>query len=173
MTIGSTLAGATSGRSSLERMAEELFNESSTLRRRLNRQSRDFLRNGMDPMATPEFAAIRHYADTQANQARDSILETMPGGGTLLDKLADVDIGKARTLTDAAGGIYGDNLNRAMTLATGGTQGALTAMSGAEQLRAAQEQANADRDSASKGAMGTVAGGMLGGPMGASMASGK
>lgn len=148
---------------SLDAIANNLFQQSDPLRRQLIGQSTNFMSGGMDPMATPEFAAIRSYADQQANQARDSILETMPAGGTLLDKLADVDIGKARTLTDAAAGIYGDNLNRAMSLATGGTQGAISARAGADQLRAAREAASAERDAAAKGSVGTGVGMALGG----------
>jgi hypothetical protein len=160
----------------LDQIAEKLFKQTDPLREQLIGQSQDFLSGGMDPMATPEFAAIRSFADQQSNQARDSILENMPSGGTLLDKLADVDIGKARTLTDASAGIYGDNLNRAVNFATGGTQSSIMAMSSAEQLRAAREQANASRDAGEKSAMGsaigTVAGAYFGGPAGAAAGSG-
>lgn len=156
---------------SLEAIASNLFQQTDPLRRELIGQSADFLSGGMNPMKTPEYAAIRSYANQQANQAKDSILETLPSGGTLLDKLADVDIGKARTLTDAAAGIYGDNLTRAMSLATGGTQSAIAARSGADQLTAAREQADAARDAGEKNALGSAvgagAGFYLGGPGGA------
>lgn len=161
----------------LDQIASNLFQQTDPLRQDLIGQSADFLSGGMDPMATPEFAAIRSYADQQANQARNSILETMPSGGTLLDKLADVDIGKARTLTDAAAGIYGDNLSRAMSLATGGTQSAISARAGADQLIAAREQADATREAGEKNALGSSigagAGLYLGGPAGAAAAGAK
>lgn len=147
----------------LEAIANNLFQQTNPVRQELVDQSTNFLQGGMDPRSTPEFAAIKSYADQQAKQASNSILETLPSGGTLLDKLADVEIGKARTLTDASAGIYGDNLSRAMSLATGGIGGAISARSGAEQLTAAREQANADRDSAAKGGVGTAIGGALGG----------
>lgn len=148
--------------SSLDRIAGSLFYQTDPLRRQLIGQSTDFLSGGMDPTSTPEYAAIRSYADQQANQARDSILETLPSGGTLMDKLADVDIGKARTLTDASAGIYGDNLNRAMNLATFGTQSAITARAASDQVRAAREQTEADRDAQTKQALGQGVG-MVGG----------
>lgn len=147
----------------LDQIANNLFQQTDPLRRGLIDQSQNFLSGGMDPTATPEFAAIRSYADQQAKQAKDSILETLPSGGTLLDKLADVDIGKARTLTDASAGIYGDNLSRALTLATGGTQSAISSRAAADQLIAAREQADADRDAAAKGGAGAAVGGALGG----------
>lgn len=147
----------------LDQIANNLFQQTDPLRRSLIDQSTNFMSGGMNPMETPEFAAIRSYADQQSKQARDNILETMPSGGTLLDKLADVEIGKARTLTDASAGIYGDNLNRAMSLATGGTQSAISARAGADQLIAAREQANADRDASAKGGAGAAIGGALGG----------
>jgi hypothetical protein len=147
----------------LEQIANNLFQQTDPLRQDLIGQSQDFLSGGMDPTATPEYAAIRQYADQQANQARDSILETMPSGGTLMDKLADVDISKARTLTDASAGIYGDNMDRALTLASGFTQNAVGARAGADQLTAAREQADASRDAATKMAIGEGAGGIAGG----------
>jgi hypothetical protein len=147
----------------LEQIANNLFEQTYPIRQSLVGQSTDFLKGGMNPMETPEYAAIRQYADQQANTAKDSILETMPNGGTLLDKLADVDIGKARTLTDASAGIYGDNLSRAMTLATGSTQAAIGARAGADQLKAAREAADAQRDSATKMAVGEGIGGIAGG----------
>jgi hypothetical protein len=144
--------------------AQGLIKQTDPLREALISQSSDFLKGGMDPRATPEFSAIRQYADQQSKQAKDSILETMPSGGTLLDKLADVDIGKARTLTDASAGIYGENLSRAFSLATGAPLS--TGMSGLgalTQLNAAREQSSADRDAAAKGGTGAAVGGLLGG----------
>lgn len=148
---------------SLDAIANNLFQQSDPLRRELIGQSQNFLTGGMDPTGTPEYQAIRQYADIQSDQAKESILDTLPNGGALLDKLADVDIGKARTLTDAKAGIYGDNLSRALSLATGSTQSAISARAGADQLRAAREAADADRDSAAKGGAGTAIGGYLGG----------
>jgi hypothetical protein len=152
--------------------AQDLIKQTDPLRKALIGQSSDFLTGGMDPTATPEYSAIRSFADQQARQAKDSILETMPSGGTLLDKLADVDIGKARTLTDASASIYGGNLDRAFSLATGTPlTGSMSSLAGLSQLDAARKQsadaAEADEKSAMGSAVGGMAGMYFGGPAGA------
>ena len=157
--------------STLADISRSLFESTDPLRQSLISQSTNFLNSGMDPMSTPEFSAIRSYADQQSKQAKDSILETLPSGGSLLDKLADVDIGKARTLTDASAGIYSDNLNRATSLAMGAPlQGSLSAISAASQLDAAKRQAAAAQEAGEKNelgsAIGAVGGFYMGGPQG-------
>lgn len=156
--------------------AQDLIKKTDPLRDALIDRSSNFLAGGLDPMATPEFAAIRSYADQQAKQARDSILETMPSGGTLLDKLADVDIGKARTLTDASANIYGNNLNQAFSLATGAPlTGSMTGLGALSQMEAARNQANAAKEAGEKNALGSAVGGIagayFGGPAGAAAGS--
>src|SRR5690348_7322067 len=67
--------------------AQGLIKQTDPLRKSLINQSRNFLNGGFDPASTPEFSAIRSFADQQADQARKGILETLPSGGVLLDKL--------------------------------------------------------------------------------------
>lgn len=148
----------------LKDAASRLLDQTDPLRKKLIGQSKAFLNGGMDVMSTPEFLAMKQFAGLQADQAKDNILETMPNGGVLLDKLADVDIGKARGLSEAAGSIYGNQLNRATALATGAPLNAAMGGLGAlTQLDAAREQADADREAGAKGGIGAALGGFLGG----------
>jgi hypothetical protein len=140
-------------------IAKRLFESTDPLRSSLIGQSADFLSGGMDPTLTPEYSAIRNFANQQSSQAKDNILSTMPSGGTLLDKLADVDISKARTLTDASAGIYGDNMNRAMSLAIGSPlQTSISGTGAAAQMQAAKEQAEATESAGQKSGMGEAVG---------------
>lgn len=147
----------------LQQAAMGLIQQTDPLRTSLISRSEEFLGGG-DVTSTPEFMAMKQMTGQQSDMAKDRILETMPSGGVLLDKLADVDIDRARTLSMAGGSIYGDEMNRAVSLATGaplsasmGGLGALT------QLEAAREQAEAQRDAGTKSGIGGALGAFLGG----------
>lgn len=162
--------------SALAGMYKKLLKQTDPLRKELISQSNTFLQGGMDVGLTPEFNAIRSMADSQGKLARENILSSLPGGGVLLDKLADVDIEKARTLTSASSDIYNNQLNRAMSLATGSPfQGGVTGLGGLAQNELARSQAAQAQQAGQKNALGSavggIAGGYFGGPGGAAAGS--
>lgn len=145
----------------------DLIEKTTPLRDQLIGRAEDFLSSG-DVTQTPAFDVARQAADRQFQNARDSILTNLPSGGVLLDKLADLDIAKARDLSVAEAGIFDSELNRAFSLATGAPlQTGLSMLNQRAaqqtQLDAAREAAEANRDAAGKGAAGTGIGLALGG----------
>lgn len=161
----------------LSNTSQDLIEQTAPLRDELIGRSEDFLgvsqpgQPSTPPLqsvtSTPQFDIVRQLADQQAKTARDSILSRLPSGGVLLDKLADVDIGKAQTLSLAGSDIYGRELDRATALATGTPLAAgLGGLGSLAQLEAARAQASADRESSQKNALGTGLGMFLGGIFG-------
>lgn len=165
-----TPIGPGANEQALLKLYKDLIKQTDPLRKKLIGKSKSFLNNGMDfdVAGTPQFMAARDLANFQAQGARDSILENMPGGGVLLDKLADVDIDKARGLTQVGAGIYqneyNNRLNQAMTLATGGPfQAGAQGMGQLAQMDVAREQTAAAQQAGQKGGAGAALGGMMGG----------
>jgi uncharacterized membrane protein YgcG len=135
--------GASPLEAELARYYRRNLRKTQPIRNRLYNRSRKFLKGGMDVTGTPAYSSIRAMANQQSDQAKDNILEAMPNGGVLLDKLADVDIDKARTLTSASSDIYNSELDRAMFLGTGpGFQSSLQGIGGLAQMETARDQAN-------------------------------
>lgn len=168
--INPTPLGPGANEQALLKLYSDLISQTDPLRKKLIKQSNSFLKNGMefDVAGTPQFMAARDMANLQADNSRDSILENMPSGGVLLDKLADVDIDKARNLTQVGSGIYqneyNNRLNQAMTLATGGPfQAGAQGMGQLAQMDVAREQTAAAQQAGQKSGAGAAAGGMMGG----------
>jgi hypothetical protein len=116
-----------------------------------------------DVRATPTFQAFKDTADRQFQQGRENVLSTLPRGGALSEALVDLDSQRAATLTQGAGAIYGDELARAMTLATGTTGAAMSGLGSAGAIQA-QMAANQAATTGSKfESLGYGAGAYLGG----------
>ena len=125
---------------SLQRSALGLIGQTAPLRTGLIDRGVNFLDGGLDVTASPQFAAMQNAANQQFSRARDNILSTTAPGGALTDALAQAELGRADTLTQGAGAIAGDEINRALQLASGGfAQGANTA----GQIQATQAAARA------------------------------
>jgi hypothetical protein len=155
--------GASPLEAELARYYRRNIRKTDPIRNRLYSRSNRFLKGGMDVTGTPAYNAVRAMANQQSDQAKDNILETMPNGGVLLDKLADVDIDKARTLTSASSDIYNSELDRAMFLGTGpGHQASLQGIGGLAQVENARNQANLAAENAVKGSQGEAAGQVAG-----------
>ena len=153
--------------SSLESTAIDLIESTEPLREELIGRSQDFLSGDFDVTETPAFANARSAAGRQFNAARDSILENLPQGGVLLDRLADLPIARAQDLELAEAGLFEQEMNRALSLATGAPFQAGLGILGTQsaqqtQLQAAQQMAEANRDAAAKGSLGTGAGAFFG-----------
>lgn len=151
----------------LSNLAVDLIRQTEPLRDSLIDRSQDFLSGGFDPTKTPAFGARKLAAETQGQNARDAILANLPAGGALMDKLADVEIAKAGSLTGAASDIFDNEMNRAFSLATGAPLqtglGTLNSQAIADQqMRQAQMQSEAARDAAQKESMGAGLGSFAG-----------
>ena len=140
-------------------VARQLFAETDPLRKGLISQSEDFLKGNRDVYGTPAYGALKQGAESQYGRARQNILQNTPGGGALTSALAGNEYAKAGTLTQGAGALYGDELNRATSLATGAPlTGALGGLGTAGSIQAQLAQAQATQNAASKQALGQGAG---------------
>lgn len=116
-----------------------------------------------DVMATPTFQAFKESADQNFSRARDNALATLPTGGALAESLVGLEGQRASTLTQGAGAIYGDELARAMSLASGGSAQSMNSLGQAAAVQA-QMAANRAMVQASKyESLGQGAGAMAGG----------
>lgn len=156
----------------LEKIAVQLFEQTDPLRRAMIQRSMDQLPAAdapFDPANTPQFRAFKTAAEPQFASSRNAILATLPQGGTLLDSLAGNEIDRARTLASAAGPIADqemqrreNEINRALSLATGTSQQVIGGFSAAGNIQGQIANANASRDAAAKGAVGRGVGALLG-----------
>lgn len=127
--------------------------------------------NGMTPaggggfgnvMDTPTYLAFKESADRNFGRAKDNAIARLPGGGALSESLVDLESQRASNLTQGAGAIYGDELNRAMTLGTGVTGTSLNSLGQAGAIQAQMAAAAAERSAGKSGALGTGLGTMVG-----------
>ncbi len=156
--------GGESAEDLLQKTSAGLIKQTDPLRRNLINRSNTFLGGNFDITQIPEYGFMRDMIGRNADMAKDNILETMPSGGTLLDKLADVDIGKMQTMTALGSDLYGRELDRATSLATGAPLSAgMSGLGSILQLLAAREGAAAQRDAGQQAMLGAGLGGLLGG----------
>jgi len=103
---------------------------------------------GYDPTTSPVFRAGRRTIEDQYGNAKENIIGSMPAGGQLTDKLADVETGRADALGNLAAGTYEDMWNKAFTYATGApavSTSTLGNIAGSEAMINAQNSANKSR----------------------------
>lgn len=145
------------------KFAQGLLQDTDPIRQSLFTRSNDFLSGGFDPRSTPTYGAVKYSADSNFNQAKDNVLQRFGRGGPLVSAMTGLEEARAGGLTQAAGSIYGDELNRAMTLGTGMAQLGSGSLGQAGSVQAQMAQANAASSAAGKGALGTAAGMYFGG----------
>ena len=141
-------------------LAMELINQTDPLRRALIERSGAFLGGGIDNSA--QFSAFKAAAEPQFAQARESVIANTPTGGGLTSALTQLEGQRARTLTEAQGGIEQQELARAMQLGTGMTGPALSTLGNAANVQAMIAQSEADREAGMLGALGAGAGAYFG-----------
>lgn len=142
-------------------LAGSLFDESDPLRKALIARSSTYLNGGVD--ASPQFMAFKAAAEPQFNAARDSIIADTPAGGPLTSALTNLNANKARTLTQAQGGIDESELARALALGTGTVPTAVAGVGNAAGIEAQRAQTSAAQTAALYSALGEAVGGMAGG----------
>ena len=142
-------------------LSKQLFEETDPLRKNLISMSEDLLGSGIT--GTPAYTGLRSAADQQYNIAKKQIMESVPSGGALIDALTGASMDRARTLTQGAGNLYQNELNRATSIATGAplyasTQGLGTAGS----IQANEALAKSQQSAAMKSNLGRGVGMMVG-----------
>lgn len=115
-----------------------------------------------DVTATPTFNAFRDTANRTFQQGKDNAIARLPAGGALTEALVGLEGDRASTLTQGAGAIYDQELNRAMSLGAGITGQSLSGLGQAAATQAAMAQANAQQNAGKFGALGSGLGAYLG-----------
>lgn len=103
----------------LAQLSEQLYGQTDPVRQALIDQASQFLSGGFDLSSLPQYAALKNAVESQYGRARENVLGSVAGGGSLSDALADVEIGRAGSLVQGIGGIANDQLALAQSLATG------------------------------------------------------
>ncbi len=140
------------------RLATQLINESAPLRRRLQRDSFNFLASDQDVSRLPAFGVGKSILEAQSARARDATIANTPTGGGLTQALAELERGRARDLSTLGAGLAQDEVNRALTLGTGLVPAGLSGLSGASLVQAQAAQTAANQSSAKAGASGRAIG---------------
>jgi hypothetical protein len=148
------------------RLATQLFNETDPVRQSLIGRSNDFLGGGMDVTATPTYGALRDATARQFQTARDNAISQLPAGGALSSALVGLQGQRASTLAQGASSAFGDEMARAMTLATGQTGESIGGLGQAAQAQGLSAQAGAAQNAAKSGAVGQGLGTYMGNKQG-------
>ena len=140
------------------RISQQLFAESTPIRRQLNTQSLDFLSGGRDVTSTPGFASLKDIIESQFGRAREATIGNTPTGGGLTSALTNLEGQRASSLVQGTAALNEQELNRALTLGTGLVP---TAVGGLGQAGSTQAFGAAQAQQASaqkKGSTGQAAG---------------
>lgn len=178
---GTAVGGAASGKKASKgnsasktqaQIASQLFQQTDPLRRGLIARSGQFLTGG-DVRETPAYGALKHAADSGFNNAKDNIIARTAPGGALTGALTNLEGQRAGALTQGAGALYGDEVSRAMTLATGTTGQSLNSLGQAGAIQAQMAAASAEQNAGKMSALGTGAGAYMGNKSTAPKSGGK
>lgn len=131
-------------------LSNQLITESSPLRKKMIEQAMFNLDSGEGPA----FTAQRNMIERQFSNARNNVIANTPEGGALPAALANLDVSRIQSLSDAYAGVNEANQNRALQLSLGQIGTATSGLSSAASSEAAQAQANA----AEKAGLGQAAG---------------
>ena len=144
------------------RLARQLVNESSPLRRMLIQDAQQFTSGGRDVTGLPEFGAFKTTLEDQVQRARDQIIAGTPEGGALSSALADVELGRAQSLADAAGQLSAIETDRGIQLATFGAAQGSQGLGSAAATQAQRASAEAVQNAGKAQGLGQLAGAGLG-----------
>ena len=101
------------------RISNQLFAESTPIRRELNKQAQGFLSGDRDVTGTAGFASLKDMIESQFARAREGVIGSTPTGGGLTSALTGVERGRAGALVHGTAALTENELNRAMILGTG------------------------------------------------------
>ena len=143
-------------------LAQQLINQSNPTRQALFTDSNAFLAGNRDVTSLPEFAAIKSATESQFGRARDSVIGSTPEGGSLTAALANLEGTRANSLVQGTGALAGDEVNRAVQLATFGAAQGNSGLASAAATQAARANAEAQQNAAKSTGVGQAAGAALG-----------
>ena len=131
--------------------AQQLIDETSPLRRGLIGDASDFLSGNRDVTGLPEFAALKGANEDQFNVARDNIIANTSAGGGLTAALAELEGNRAANQVDFTGALAGDEVNRALQLASFGTAAGTQGLASAGDLQGIRAGIESQDNAATKG----------------------
>ncbi len=143
------------------RISNQLFAESTPIRRELNQDALGFLQGDRDVTGTPAFAGLKEMIESQFGRARESVIGSTPTGGGLTSALAGVERGRAGALVQGTAALSENELNRALTLGTGLVPRSLGALGQAGQTQAFAAAQAQQQGAQKKGSTGRAAGSAL------------
>lgn len=145
----------------LAKIATETYQQTQPIRTGLIDRSNAFLSGDLDVTNTPMFLGMKNAADSQFARARDNTIARTAPGGSLSSALADLEFGRANTLTQGAGQIAGDEISRAFGLATGSVPNSTSGLGQAANIQQQSIAAQQAQQAAGKQAAGQGAGILL------------
>lgn len=149
------------------RLAQQLIGETTPLRQNLISDAGQFVSGDRDVTGLPEFAAFKSGAEDQFGRARDAIIANTPEGGGLTAALAGLEGQRAGNQAAFTGGLAGNEIQRALQLATFGAAQGSQGLGSAGFLQGQRAQAESQSNAGKAGGLGTALG------TGAGLAIGK
>lgn len=124
-----------------------LWGATDPFRQNVTKQLTDFTQGNYDLSQSPMFGSGKLNIEDTYSTAKNNLMETLPGGGTLFGQLGELEQSRAKSLTDLYGEIAQDMFNKAygagygtpQASISGANQGANTAT---QQLLSQQAAAN-------------------------------
>ena len=143
------------------RIAQQLFDESSPIRRELGADSLAFLQGDRDVTQGAGFAGLKDIIESQFGRARESVIGSTPTGGGLTSALTDLEGNRASSLVRGTAALNESELNRALTLGTGLVPSAIGGLGSAGFVQGQSALAAQQAGSQKAGSTGRAAGAVL------------
>ena len=144
-------------------LAQELIGETRPLRQNLISDAFGFLSGDRDVTGLPEFAAAKGANEAQFGRARENIIGSTPTGGALTSALGNLEGQRASNQVAFTGDIAGNEINRALQLATFGAAQGSRGLGSAGFIQAQRAGAEGAQNAAKSQGLGQALGGLLGG----------
>jgi len=140
------------------RLGEQLVGEVTPLRKELINDAATFFEGGRAVTDLPEFRASKSASEAQFTRAKDNIISSTPTGGGLTAALAGLEANRASNQVAFTGDIAGNEVDRALQLATFGTSQGARSGGTAGFLQGQRANAEASQNAAKSQGAGSAAG---------------
>ena len=141
-----------------QRLGESLVKEVGPLRRGMIDDASQFVLGNRDVTGLPEFRASKSASEAQFGRAKDNIISSTPTGGGLTAALAGLEANRASNQVAFTGDIAGNEVDRALQLATFGTSQGARSGGTAGFLQGQRANAEASQNAAKSQGAGSAAG---------------
>ena len=145
--------GSNKASKTASRMAKDYYDDTDPMRQSMIGNFNDFMDGGYDVSENPVFGAGRDMIGDQYGVAKENIIGNTPRGGALTESMADLEMSRARSLTDLSAGVAGDEYNKAYGMATGAPQAAMGTLAN---IGGQKAMANAQESAGKMGALGDL-----------------